>query len=86
MVTISKTARWDVNDDESYEWSFFNIKTGKIMSNYDYSSVSDFWNGLACVYQRGEYSNRLKVINEKGVELVDIYCDDIVMELSLIHI
>lgn len=83
MVTISKTARWDVNDDESYEWSFFNIKTGKIMSNYDYSSVSDFWNGLACVYQRGEYSNRLKVINEKGVELVDIYCDDIVMERTL---
>ena len=83
MVTISKTARWDVNDDESYEWSFFNIKTGKIMSNYDYSSVSDFWNGLACVYQRGEYSNRLKVINEKGVELVDIYCDDTVMERTL---
>ena len=43
------------------------------MFDYDYRSVSDFYNGLACVYQQGEYSDRLKVINEDGNILVNLY-------------
>ena len=74
MVAVSKTSDYPVR---SYEGTYFNIKTGKIVSDYNYSSVSNFWNGLACVYQEEDFNRRLKVINEKGVAIVDFYYDGI---------
>ena len=61
------------DEKAALKWSYFNIQTGQMMFDYDYRSVSDFYNGLACVYQQGEYSDRLKVINEDGNILVNLY-------------
>ena len=80
MVAVSKTSDYPVR---SYEGAYFNIKTGKIVSDYNYSSVSNFWNGLACVYQEEDFNRRLKVINEKGVAIVDFYYDGITLERTL---
>ena len=75
MVAVSKTSDYPVR--RNYEGTYFNIKTGKIVSDYNYSSVSNFWNGLACVYQEEDFNRRLKVINEKGIAIVDFYYDGI---------
>lgn len=74
LVTISKTENGSscmFDEKAALKWSYFNIQTGQMMFDYDYRSVSDFYNGLACVYQQGEYSDRLKVINEDGNILVN---------------
>ena len=76
LVTISKTENGSscmFDEKAALKWSYFNIQTGQMMFDYDYRSVSDFYNGLACVYQQGEYSDRLKVINEDGNILVNLY-------------
>lgn len=76
MVPISKTengSKYKFDQEASHEWNYFDIENEKILLDQYYECASDYYYGLACVY---ENNNEISIINKKGEVIVQLNTEE----------